>query len=291
MSGACAEVERPKLRDAVAEAGRRLRAAGVETPELDARLLVMEAASVGRAALIADDRRALANDEAWRLEAMIARREAREPVAYILGRREFWSMEFETPHGVLVPRPDSETLVEAAIELCDNRPPRRIVDLGTGTGCLLVALLSAFPEAVGIGVDRSAAAVACARRNAARLGFGARAEFLEGDWFSPLEGEFDLIVSNPPYIADDEYAVLAPEILRYEPKGALVAGRDGLDAYKQILTGAGRCLTPKGAVLVEIGASQAEAVAKMISLTLPRARIRRFEDLAGRPRCVSAELP
>jgi release factor glutamine methyltransferase len=195
-------------------------------------------------------------------EALVARRMAREPLALILGRREFWSLDFAVSSATLIPRPDSETLIEAALAaFADRAPPRRVLDLGTGSGCLLLAALSEFRGAIGIGVDRSASAAALAARNAASLGMADRAAFACCDWASALDGRFDLVVCNPPYIASPELGDLMPEVARYEPLSALDGGPDGLSAYRHLVPELHRLLSPDGFAVLELGAGQAEAVA------------------------------
>lgn len=268
-------------------AEQRLCAAGIDTPQLDARLLVAAALGLKPDALrLADDRPIAADGEA-RIEALVARRiEAREPVSRILGRREFWSLDFRVTPDVLDPRPDSETLVEAALALVPNRSaPLRVLDLGTGSGCLLLAVLLERPSAAGLGIDASEAALAVARENAARLGFAERARFQRGDWGRGLAERFDLILCNPPYIAERERPALAPEVARHDPPEALFAGPDGLDAYRAILPDLPRLLADGGRALLEIGATQAGAVSELARRAgLDVLEIKR--DLAKRERCI-----
>jgi release factor glutamine methyltransferase len=193
---------------------------------------------------------------------------AGEPVGRILGHREFWGLSFALGPETLEPRPDSETIVEAALALVDERwgrdAPLRVADLGTGTGCLLVALLSELPAAYGIGLDISAGAVSTARDNAVRNGVGARGGFAVGDWTASLaEAGFDLVVSNPPYIPSGDCAGLAREVVEHDPIAALDGGTDGFDAYRAILGGAARILKPKGGLVLELGIGQCDAVAAL----------------------------
>jgi release factor glutamine methyltransferase len=266
----------------------RLRAAGAETPTLDARLLLAAALDLPPDTLRFAADRPLAADEAARAEALLTRRIAREPVSRILGRREFWSLDFRIAPGVLDPRPDSETLIEAALVLFPNRAaPLRVLDLGTGSGCLLLAALYEYPNATGLGVDSSEKALDTARINAIRHGLAGRARFVEGDWAREIgAGEcFDLVLCNPPYIAESERAALAPEVERHDPPAALFAGPDGLDAYRAILPDLARLLAPQGRALFEIGAVQCAAVSAIARAAgLSVAAIRR--DFAGRERCV-----
>lgn len=278
------------LRAAVA----RLRAAGVEQAALDARLLIGHALSLTRTQLACQPDRVVDQAEAARVAAVIARREAREPVSRILGRREFWSLDFALVPDTLDPRPDSETVVEAALAMLGSlsAPQPETLDLGTGTGCLLLAILSEVPNARGWGLDISPAAVAAATANAERLGLAARARFLCLDWREGLAGplgaaRFDLIVANPPYIPEGDLADLAPEVTRFDPKAALVGGRDGLDAYRQLAPQVPGLLVAGGGVVFEVGAGQAAAVTMLLARAgLTVLGVRR--DLAGVERCVLA---
>ncbi|UWQ17159.1 peptide chain release factor N(5)-glutamine methyltransferase [Jannaschia sp. M317] len=216
------------------------------------------------------------------LAAAVARRSLREPVSHILGLRAFWKHDFEVNGDVLDPRPDTETLVEAALA----EPFGRVLDLGTGSGCILLSLLDERPDATGLGTDISEAALAVARRNATRLGIPNRAELRQGDWLSGIEGTFDLIVSNPPYITATEMADLHPEVHRWEPHLALTPGGDGLDAYRILTRDAPEHLTPGGRFMVEIGHQQAPAVTALFQAA-GLAEIRVLDDLAGKNRVVS----
>lgn len=263
---------------------RRLEAAGVDSARLDARLLVGAATGESTAGLIARPERRLSAPEADRLSAMVARRAAREPMAHILGVREFWSLDFAVSASVLTPRPDSETIIEAACAYL-SAPARqlRILDLGTGSGCLLLALLHEYPAATGVGIDISPAAVELAQRNAEKLGLGVRAKFIAGNWTAPIAGRFDVVVSNPPYIAAGEIAGLAPEVARYEPLGALDGGRDGLDEYRALLPLTFEILAPGGIALFEMGAGQYEEIGALAAAEgLVTAGLR--ADITGIPR-------
>ena len=223
------------------------------------------------------------------LESLIRRRAAGEPVARILKRREFWSLEFEIGPAVLDPRPDSEILVEAVLDrLGDRTRPWRILDLGTGSGCLLLALLSELPAAQGLGLDASPEAVALARRNARRLGLDERVGFVVGDWASGLAGcRYDAVIANPPYIPSDAIAALAPDVAEHDPRLALDGGADGLDCYRAILPQAAGLLAPAGLMAMEFGAGQDGALRTMTEdAGLAVERI--AADLAGRPRCLLA---
>ena len=243
------------------DAARRLAAAGVESGRLDARLLL--GAAMGRE-VWPHESAPVASEAVARFEELLARRLAREPVSRILGRRAFWTLDLTVTPDTLDPRPDSETLVEAAVAAFAGRePPRRILDLGTGTGCLLLAALTEFPAATGTGVDRSVGAAESARQNARRNGLEARAEFLTIDWDDMPQGRWDLILSNPPYIQEATVDRLAPEVALYEPRGALVAGPDGLDAYRGLFRVLPRLTAKCGIVILELGAGQRVAVERI----------------------------
>jgi release factor glutamine methyltransferase len=202
--------------------------------------------------------------DAATFQALIARRAAHEPIALILGKREFWSLDFAVSPATLIPRPDSETLIEAALANFAGRdPPRSVLDLGTGTGCLLLAALSEFPAAFGVGVDLSFPAVALAKRNAAMLDMSGRADFLCAAWASALEGRFDLILSNPPYIPTSQLDGLMPEVARFEPWSALDGGPDGFSAYRRLVPDLARLLAPNGVAVLELGAGQAPMIARL----------------------------
>ncbi len=253
-------------------AALRLTAAGIDEPVREARILAREA------------------KDAAVFDSFIARREKREPVAYILGRKEFWSLEFEVTPAVLIPRPDSETLIETALKERKANPPTRILDLGTGSGCLLVALLTEFPHATGVGLDISPAAIAVARRNALRHNVGARATFVQADFANGPRERFDLVVANPPYIADTDYARLDPDVRDHEPRLALTSGRDGLDAIKTIARALHDVMKPGAIALIEIGHDQSESAAQTVqNEALVVQRI--VKDLAGHGRVIVATLP
>ncbi|HET7849397.1 MAG TPA: peptide chain release factor N(5)-glutamine methyltransferase [Pseudolabrys sp.] len=235
------------------------RAGGLETPELDARVLVAHALKIDRNRLAASGDRLLDAREADAVAARAARRLSREPVARIVGRKEFWSLDLRVEPAVLVPRPETETVVEAVLASLDaaarNRP-LRLLDIGTGSGALLLSLLHELPNAFGLGVDLSAAAVEVARVNAVRLGLARRCAFVVGDGGRALSGPFDVIVSNPPYIRTDEIASLAPDVRDHDPALALDGGPDGLDGYRMIARDAFRLLAPGGRLVVELGPGQ-----------------------------------
>lgn len=267
--------------DALRDAAARL-AAVSDTPRLDAELLMAHAAGVAREALLLRLRDLAVPEE---FSALVERRLAHEPVSHITGRRAFWTLELSVTPDVLTPRPDTETLMEAAVaHFRDTAEPRRILDLGTGSGALLLAALDQWREATGLGIDISAAALDVARANAQRCGFADRAEFRQGDWFEGIEERFDLILANPPYIASG--TALPPEVAEHEPHGALFAGADGLDAYRAIAPKLADRLAPGGLAAIEIGFDQQDDASGLFAgqgLTISV-----LTDLGGRPRCITA---
>jgi release factor glutamine methyltransferase len=272
--------------EALTRAARDLRHAGIERPEAEARILIEAATGRGRGQIIAFPEHPLAGAERILLEGMIARRRAREPISRILGRREFWSMSFAVSPATLDPRPDSETLVASVLaHISDRRAKLALLDLGTGTGCLLLALLSELPQAQGLGVDASAEAVATAAHNAADLGLAPRATFRLGDWARDISAQFDVIVSNPPYIETTAIEGLAPEVSRYDPHLALDGGADGLAAYRTLIPMAAERLKPGGLLALEIGAGQGGAV-RSLALQADLRDLGSAQDLAGTERCL-----
>lgn len=269
-----------RIRAAVADAARQLEAVS-ETPRLDAELLIAHALGVTREALLL---RHLDDPTPAGFAALLDRRLAHEPIAYITGARAFWTIELEVGPGALVPRPDSETLIEAAVAYFGDRAPATILDLGTGPGTLLLAALDQWCDAIGIGIEASEAALGYARRNAARLGMAGRVGWRIGDWATGLESRFDLILANPPYIGTDE--PLPPDVRDHEPAGALFAGPEGLDDYRRIVPDLPRLLAPGGIALLEIGSTQAEAVSALVRRHGLSPRV--IHDLTGLPRVVAA---
>jgi release factor glutamine methyltransferase len=262
--------------EALAEAARRLLPIS-DTPRLDAELLMSRALGLSREQMLLDPPQ---GETPRAFAAMLERRLAHEPIAYIVGHREFWTIDLMVGPGVLIPRPDSETLIEAALNHFGIAGPRRVLDLGTGSGALLLAALAQWPQATGLGVDISDAALAIAQGNAERLGLADRASIVRGSWDAACEGTFDLILCNPPYVEAE--AILSPDVADYEPWSALYAGADGLDDYRRI---APLVHLPAGGIAcVEIGATQAQQVRDLFEaegfLTQVKA------DLAGRDRCV-----
>lgn len=274
------------LDEALRAAVPRLASAGIETPARDARLLLAHATGLMPDRLTLHLPDLLGVEAARRFDEAIAARIARQPVSQITGRRLFWGRAFRVTRDTLDPRPETEVLVAEAL----SAPFARVLDLGTGTGCILLTLLAERPESRGLGVDLSDAALTVARKNAATLGLGARVAFAPSDWWSGVTGQFDLIVSNPPYIAAGEMAGLAPEVRDWEPHLALTPGGDGLDAYRAIAGGAMSHLAPGGRLMVEIGPAQAAAVSALLSARgLENILVR--PDLDGRDRVVVARRP
>lgn len=268
----------------------RFRDCGIESPDLDARILIGHALGFDHAALAAAAARPLSAAEQSAIAALARRRLAREPVARIVGFKEFWSLRLRVTAATLVPRPETETVVETALEAAVRHGarsrPLRIADLGTGSGAILLALIAELPHAFGVATDISTAALAVARDNAARLGLN-RATFVACNMAAALRGPFDLIVANPPYVASGDIAGLAPEVRDFDPRAALDGGPDGLDFYRAIAAAAPALLARDGALIVELGAGQADSVAALLAAaglapTTPR------PDLNGVPRILCA---
>ncbi|MET4602138.1 release factor glutamine methyltransferase [Bradyrhizobium sp. JR4.1] len=269
----------------------RLQSAGIEQPALDARLLVGAALRLDLTGMVTQAARQLRPEEAARLEAYAQRRLAHEPVARILGAREFWGLPFQLSEATLVPRPDTETVVELALEIFRERQAShqmRIADIGTGSGAILLALLHEIPGAFGVGTDLSLTALKTARDNAAALGLADRASFVACSYAAALRGPFDLVVSNPPYIPSAEIPKLSIEVREHDPHLALDGGNDGYDAYRALIPQASERLAPGGALIVEAGQGQARNIETlMIAAALVVDRPPKA-DLAGIPRAVSA---
>jgi release factor glutamine methyltransferase len=274
----------------------RFKSGQIDSAELDARILLGAALSLDLTGVIAAGSRLLTSDESIRLEAFAHRRLAGEPVARLLGFKEFWGLPLQLSAETLVPRPDTETVVELALEMLRAGPDPsrrlRIADIGTGSGAILLALLSELPDAYGLGTDISVAALRTASGNAARLGFAPRAAFVACDYAAALSGPFDLILSNPPYIRSAEIAGLAKEVRDNDPHRALDGGADGLDAYRALIPQAARLLAHRGALVVEAGRGQSgeiEGLMTAVGLTPERPP---KADLAGIPRAVAGrKLP
>jgi release factor glutamine methyltransferase len=272
-------------------AARRLARAQVESPHLDAELLLAQAVGVTRANLFAGSLELDAETQR-RFEALIRRRAAREPIAYITGRKEFYSLEFEVGPGVLVPRPETETIVDVALKFAAEHRNCRLLDIGTGCGAIALAIASNAPGVRVVATDISMGALAIAHRNAVRFGLESRARFVHADCWDTLDGGeplgwFDIVVSNPPYVCDSEIARLEPEIRNFEPRVALDGGPDGLESYRRIVAGLGDHLVDGGAVVLEVGEGQAAAVAAMLQAA-GCVDVSVLNDLSGIPRAVHA---
>lgn len=255
-----------------------------DTPRLDAELLMAECLGIARSALLLNRMR---DDAPAGFAALLARRQAHEPVAYITGRQDFWTLTLKVTPAVLIPRSDSETLIEAAVDALKDRPPRRILDLGTGSGALLLAALAQWTDAMGVGMDASTAALEIARANATALGFDTRARMLHGDWrqagwHHTLPGPFDLILCNPPYVETD--AALARQVAEHEPHSALFAGTDGLDDYGILMPALPALLADRGIAIFEIGAGQRKFVSALAMAAGFEAECK--QDLAGHDRAL-----
>jgi len=269
------------------ELRQTLSGAGFETAALDARLLLLTALGISATDLVLHPDIPLTPEQAETLAAFARRRLAHEPVARIVGTREFWGLPFRLSPETLVPRPDTETLVETVLDLVpDRQAPLGIVDFGTGSGCILVALLHELPNATGLGIDLSFGALVTARTNAAGNGVGERCRFALSRWAEAISGPFDLIVSNPPYIASGVIPTLDEEVREHDPRLALDGGPDGLEPYRVLLSEAGRLLAPGGLLAVEIGYDQAEDLTSL-ARTYGLEILRIAHDLSGNPRCVA----
>ena len=270
---------------AIASAAARLAAAGISQSRREARLILALALGVEPSAVLGYPERLLDAVTAARFETLVRRRESREPFSRLAGKRGFWTLELALSPATLDPRPDSETLVRAALARHPDRDsPLRILDFGTGSGCLLLALLSEYPNAIGIGIDRLPGAVTTARRNAAAAGLERRALFLAADWGTAIDTAVDVILSNPPYIPSDLIETLAPEVARYEPREALDGGDDGLEGYRELARELRRLLKADGSAFIELGAGKATNVAAIMAQNgLALADLAR--DLGGIERC------
>lgn len=273
---------------ALRAATRRLAEAGIDTARLDARVLLARRLGVAPGWLVTHSDECLSADQAAAFDADLTRRADREPVARILGEQEFWSLPFQVTADTLIPRPDSETLVEAVLQrLPDRTAPLRLLDFGTGTGCLLFALLHELPNAWGVAVDRNPGAARIAAANARALGLSERTSVVCGDWGTALDGFFDAILSNPPYIPDRDIAALQPEVSRFEPRPALAGGADGYHAYRQLAPELARLLAPGGFAALEVGQGQAAQVAELLQAQ-GLTTVEVHQDLGGIERCVIA---
>jgi release factor glutamine methyltransferase len=272
---------------------RAFRDHGLQSPDLDARLLTAHALGLDHSQLAAAATRDLTRTETDKVNALAARRLNREPVARILGRKEFWNLTLTINEAVLVPRPETETVVEAALEVVGAHALRsrtiRVLDIGTGSGALLLALLSELPNAFGVGTDLDVGALVVARDNTKRLGFERRTVFVASEYGAAVAGGFDLVVSNPPYVAFKDLATLAPEVRDHDPILALDGGEDGLRAYRAIAADADRLLSREAHLIVEIGIGQSSAVNALFAEAGLDIRLGVRRDLAGIPRALSAK--
>lgn len=277
------------VQSVLADMRAQFKSAGIDTPELDARLLVQAALGVSHEDLLLNFQQSVGEAESERLQEMTRRRLAREPVSRILGVRSFWRSEFRVSPDTLDPRADSETLVEAVLGQVSRESPLRILDLGTGTGCLLLSLLQELPRATGVGVDIVDGAIKIAQQNAEDMALKDKVLFITSDWMDlTVEQSFDVVVSNPPYIADADMTGLEPEVRQYDPYGALSGGKDGLECYRVIIRLLPSFLTKDGKIFLEIGATQAEAV-KALLAAQGFHMLQTLADLAGNSRCIIAE--
>ncbi len=265
---------------------KRLEAAGVDSPVLDARLLLEAGAGVSRLDIVTDPRRAISDEQVHAVDVLTKRREAREPVSHILGRKHFWTLDLAVSANVLTPRPETEFVVEAGLqETLPADAPHRILDLGTGSGAIMLALLKERPNATGVAIDISEEALAVVRANAEQLGVAERLQAGQGNWAEHIDERFDLVVSNPPYIRTSDIDGLEPEVSRFEPRVALDGGADGLAAYRIIAAALPSLLKPGGAFALEVGAGQAESV-KALAEEAGLATGEPRRDLSGIPRVV-----
>jgi release factor glutamine methyltransferase len=285
--------EQPTARAVLKRLTGDFKRAGIESGGEDARRLVAATLGLSRAELLSRPEQVLTGEQLSLLEQRRMRRLAREPVSRILGRREFYGRDFAITPATFDPRPESETVIDAVLELVRSQrlsqAPLRILDVGTGCGCLLLTLLSELAGAVGTGSDISAAVLACARDNAHRLGLGERASWLLSDALEGLEGDYQVLVANPPYIRSADIAQLEPEVRLFDPVLALDGGEDGLVLYRRIVEKV-PAVAPNGWIVFEVGCDQAEAVAELLTaraVGIAPEDIRVFKDLAGRPRCVA----
>lgn len=275
------------LANALAEAMEKLESQGISSARLDATLLLSHVTGMSRADLFLKGMRDITSHEEQQLGELLQRRLNHEPLAYILSHKEFWSLDFLVTRDTLIPRPDSETLIEASLERMERAAHVNILDIGTGTGCLLISLLTELPRASGVGLDCSKQALKVAQENARRHGVDERSQFLESHWCDAIDRTFDLIISNPPYIAETDKSALMPDVVQFEPHSALFAGTDGLDAYRELAPQMKHVLAPGGLIVWEVGQGQAKEVGQLLAeqgLWVEQPK----NDLAGIPRAVIA---
>jgi release factor glutamine methyltransferase len=285
----------PTVADAVRQATRELEGAGIDGAGTDARRLVAAVLDLSAAQLLGRRGQLLSADQARRLRGYLDRRRMREPVSRILGERDFYGRSFTISPATLDPRPDSETLIEAALDLARAEgwlaAPLRLLDVGTGSGCLLLTLLCELPAATGVGTDINQSALEVARANARRLGLADRAQWLEADALDGIAGSFNMLIANPPYIRSGEIAALEPEVRRFDPIAALDGGADGLESYRRIAAGIPTVI-PDGWVVLEVGYDQADAVVGLLAsggCPIAPGTVKLYRDVAGRRRCVAAK--
>jgi release factor glutamine methyltransferase len=285
----------PTVADAVRQATRELEGAGVDRAGTDARRLVAAALELSAAQLLGWPEQPLSADATRRLRGYLDRRRTREPVSRILGERDFYGRTFAISPATLDPRPDSETLIDATLDLARSEgwmsAPLRLLDVGTGSGCLLLTLLCELPKATGIGTDINQSALEVARANACRLGLADRAEWLMADALDGIAGNFDILIANPPYVRSGEIAALEPEVRKFDPMAALDGGADGLELYRRILAGI-PTVVPDGWLVLEVGYDQADAVVGLLAVggcATDLATVRFYRDVTGRRRCVAAK--
>lgn len=274
------------LRQALAEIAQLLQKAGIERARAEARLLAAHALGLSIEQIVADDGRLIGSTELDRLRTLATERARRRPMSQILGYREFYGRRFDVTPDVLTPRPDSETLIDAVLDhMADRGAPLEVLELGVGTGCLLLTLLAELPQVRGAGVDLSAKALEVARGNAAALGLAGRCRLVQGDWTNAITGMFDVVISNPPYIPSADIAGLDPEVATHEPRLALDGGADGLSFYRRLAGDIARLLRPQGLLALEVGEGQARPVAALLTAAGIEVLEQR-RDLAGIERCV-----
>ena len=280
------------VEESLAQAVARLGNEGVESPRLDAELLLAHVLGANRAAVLARPDRRLTPKQLTRYRDLVARRADREPLAYIVGHREFYDLDLAVDRRVLIPRPETELLVERALQIARPRGQRvRIADVGSGSGAIAVTLAVHLPQATVYALDHSAGALEVTTENARRHGVDGRVHCLQSDLLAPLGAPVELITANLPYVATDEWRALPPEIREYEPRAALDGGADGLSFIGSLLAAAGLHLQPGGALLLEIGARQGVAVTDLANRYFPQAEVRLLQDYAGLDRLVEVRLP
>jgi release factor glutamine methyltransferase len=281
-----------KISQALEKAEALLKREGLSMPRLDAEVLLCHAIGEDKNYLYKRPEKLLNAGEMDLFQALVERRRGREPVAYIVGKKEFWSLDLEVKRGVLIPRPDTEAVVEETLRICHelNSVEMKILDVGTGSGAIAIALASQLEDSMIVAVDSSMEALRIARRNAEKYETGERIRFLCGNLLKPLSGKFDIVVSNPPYVSEAEFEGLPDEIRKFEPKGALVSGRDGTECLRELI-GDAKCLLESGGWLVmEMGWGQAEAIEKIIRNDGSYGDVLFHRDLGGRKRVVSARI-